>query len=261
VPQAIVELSKLARSYRTPDAMAAEDFVHLIIQVSNLLADIKSKEAMDFADIIARAQALDRDLKSWTLDLPSRWHYALYHISNSDRDWVPEHTYNGYYYVYQDLWACNVWCYHRTARILVNLVIREQLLSYPSLYAEWSDIVQEAQSTIEKLSLDICLSMSFALAIRGSTSVLSQDNPRSGGCLGGYLLLWTLYVAARVQEPASSLREWIVQRLLYIGHMMGIGQGLLMAAAVNSEIPPESLSIFNFCRSYRPEILHGSQVN
>jgi hypothetical protein len=107
--------------------------------------------------------------------------------------------------------------------------------------------------------MDILLSVPYSMSLQFSSTEevgINSHTPAGagGGYLGGYSILWPLYVAASVSAPGSRHRDWAIDRLEYIGHRMGIGQSLLMARVVSSEIPHELLSIYDYCQSYRPNL-------
>jgi hypothetical protein len=256
VPETIKELSKIVKLYRSEENLHSENLINLVAEVSDFITKIKADGIPYYIEVIERAQDLDKRLEAWSSSLSTRWKYTVHTYSGSQR-LVPDHTCNGRYHLYPDMWACNIWAYYRTARIIVNLVIRDRIP--PSLNAsQWESIFSSANRNIESLSVDILLSVPFSLSLRFSPPPLNEGDSRAGGCLGGYYILWPLYVAASVSAPNSLHRKWAVSHLEYIGHAMGIGQAFLMAKVVRSELPHEMLSIYDYCRSYRPSLRSGN---
>ncbi|QKX53699.1 uncharacterized protein TRUGW13939_00779 [Talaromyces rugulosus] len=252
VPEMIKELSIVVKLYRSEDTFHSENLINLVAEVSDFIAKIKADGIPYYIEVIERAQDLDKRLEAWSSSLPTRWNYAVHTYSGSQR-LAPDHTCNGNYHLYPDMWACNIWAYYRTARIIVNLVIRDRIP--PQLSAShWESIFNSANGNIESLSVDILLSVPFSLSLRFSPPSSNEGDSRAGGCLGGYSILWPLYVAASVSAPDSLHRKLAVSHLEYIGHAMGIGQSFLMAKVVRNELPHENLSIYDYCRSYRPSI-------
>lgn len=255
VPETIKELSKVVKLTNSKETFHVENLVGLVAEVSDFIAEVRADGISDDIEAIERAQDLDKRLETWSSGLSARWKYTVHGYSGS-QCLVSDHTCNGYYHLYPDIWACNIWAYNRTARIIVNLVIRDRIpppLLQTSSY--WQSIFNTANSNIETLSVDILLSVPFSLSLRFSPpSSLGEGDSRAGGCLGGYSILWPLYVAASVLAPDSVHRKWAISLLEYIGHTMGIGQAFLMAKVVRGELPHECLSIYDYCRSYRPSI-------
>ncbi|KAI9368015.1 hypothetical protein BJX61DRAFT_546933 [Aspergillus egyptiacus] len=253
VPHTLRKLSKLVQSCRTKSDAGVEDLVDLIADLSDLLADVKNHGLPDPLEAIGRARELDLKLHRWSQALPPRWQCALRCATNQTGNILSKQSYSDYYYVYADIWACNTWSYYRNARIMLNLLIRDRLLPYLAIhhYPDWKPLMDEAKENIERQSMDILLSVPFAFATQYSSAVQAgQGLRRAGGCLGGYYILWPLYVAASVQTPGSPLREWAVGQLLVLGYSMGIGQALLMAKVLRGQLPAQALSVYDYCQSY-----------
>lgn len=207
----------------------------------------------DSTETIRIAQDIDKRLDIWSRNLSARWKYIVKSCSGRQH-LVPDHTCNGNYHLYPDIWACNIWAYYRTARILLNLAIRDRLLPLLQTRPELESDIEAAKKNIHKFSTDILLSVPFSLSLRFSLPSLNEGHWRAWGCLGGYSILWPLYVAASVSASGSPHRKRAINRLEYIGHTMGIGQAFLMAKVVKNELPHECLSIYDYCRSYRPHL-------
>jgi hypothetical protein len=53
--------------------------------------------------------------------------------------------------------------------------------------------------------------------------------------IGGISLIWPLYLAGNIESIAPpSLRNWVISRLEYIGHTMGIEQAILLATLLKN---------------------------
>ncbi|KAH8697980.1 hypothetical protein BGW36DRAFT_379783 [Talaromyces proteolyticus] len=253
VPETIKQLSKVVTLYRSEEIVHSETLVNLVAEVSDFIAEVRADGIPDYVEVIERAKDLDKRLEAWTSNLSTRWQYAVHTYSGSQH-LLPNHTCNGSYHLYPDIWACNIWAYYRTARIILNLVIRDRIPPPPNTSSRWGSVFNAANRNIENLAVDILLSVPFSVSLRFSPPSLSEGDSQAGGCLGGYSILWPLYVAASVSAPNSLHRKWAANRLEYIGHTMGIGQAFLMAKVVRNELPHECLSIYDYCRSYRPSI-------
>ncbi len=84
----------------------------------------------------------------------------------------------------------------------------------------YDTVLAAANSSIQKLSGDICHSVPFFF------STTTQDAPRA---LAGNLLLWPLYLAAQTTVVKDEMRRWAADQLAYIGETMGIRQAGPMA--------------------------------
>ncbi|KAL2816557.1 hypothetical protein BJX63DRAFT_139042 [Aspergillus granulosus] len=252
VPKTVRKLSKIVQSCRPVNDARVEDLVDLIAELSDLLADVKDNGLPDPVEAIGRARDIDNRLHLWSLSLPLQWQCALRNAPRQKGNVISELSYNDYYYVYGDLWACNIWSYYRNARIMLNLLIRDRLLPFLAIqpYPEWKPLMQEARTNIERLSADILLSVPFAIATQYASFQRGVNWRRAGGCLGGYYISWPLYVAASVQSPRSPLREWALGQLQVLGNSMGIGQALLMRKVLTGELQAQTLSVYDYCHSY-----------
>jgi hypothetical protein len=259
------KLSTIARIYRTQESTQVEDLVNLVSQVTDLLADLRIDGIPEPLKVIDRTRDIDQKLHNWSRNLTSRWYYQVCHVSRQGSE--DDATYKGCFHKYPDIWACNIWSYYRVARILINLLLRDQLL-FNQLFEQqpyWTELLNEAKVNLSQLSVDIVLSVPYAISFfqrplslspagnnGSSTAEELKNGTHSGGCLGGYFILWPLYVAASVQSSSTQPRDWAISRLDYIGHRMGIGQALLMARVLRGEVAHEALAVFNYCHSYRP---------
>ncbi|GMG48406.1 unnamed protein product [Aspergillus oryzae var. brunneus] len=93
----------------------------------------------------------------------------------------------------------------------------------------------QIRETVAQLATEIAESVPFALRLvdNRATEVPSLDH-----CLGGFTILWPLYVAANTSPLGSTLREWVVERLETIGNDMGIGQAQFMARTIRNTSAP-----------------------
>lgn len=254
VPAMVRRLSKLVGTYRSEENIQAESLSELMTEVCDLVADVRGNGIPNLVKVVQRAEDIDARIHAWSLNLSSRWGYTTHSYSASSRSRLYHNTCGGSYHLYPGIWACNIWSYYRTGRILLNLLLRDRLGPLVDNEAEWTSAYDEAKANITKLSIDILLSVPYSMSLQFSSTEVVGSNLLPGGYLGGYSILWPLYVAASVSAPGSSHRDWAIGCLEYIGHRMGIGQALLMARVVSSEIPHELLSIYDYCQSYRPNL-------
>lgn len=258
VPAMVRQLSKLVGIYRSEENIQAESLSELMVEVCDLVADVRGNGIPDPIKVIQKAQDIDIRMHAWSLNLSSSWNYTTHSYSES-RSPFYHNTCGGSYHLYPGIWSCNIWSYYRTGRILLNLLLRDRLGPLVDTEPEWArSAYDEAKANITKLSMDILLSVPYSMSLQFSSTEevggINSHSPGGGGYLGGYSILWPLYVAASVSAPGSSHRNWAIGRLEYIGHRMGIGQSLLMARVVSSEIPHELLSMYDYCQSYRPNL-------
>ncbi|KAE8371599.1 hypothetical protein BDV26DRAFT_275767 [Aspergillus bertholletiae] len=224
VPSSIVHWSLQAMAERSTADAKADELVDLVAHVGRLLSQARMKLA---PDLIASAATIDRDLRQWRHSLPPRWTYQSVRRPPV-RDRSPSHMkcyYTEVYHIYPDLWACNIWNFYRSVRIRVNQLILNA--------AELSDQTQQAHArgTITQLATEIAESVPFALRLVGNKET---EFPLVDHCLGGFTIIWPLYVAASTSPLGSPLREWAIERLEAIGHDMGIGLAQFMARTLRN---------------------------
>ncbi|QRD86814.1 hypothetical protein F9C07_2202260 [Aspergillus flavus] len=201
--------------------------VDLVAHVARLLSQARMNLA---SDTVSSAATIDRYLLRWKHSLPPRWIYQTIRGPVSNRS--PSHLkfyYTQVYHVYPDLWACNIWNFYRSARILLNqLILNTAEISYQAEHVQ-------IRETVAQLATEIAESVPFALRLvdNRATEVPSLDH-----CLGGFTILWPLYVAANTSPLGSTLREWVVERLETIGNDMGIGQAQFMARTIRNTSAP-----------------------
>ncbi|KAF7596132.1 hypothetical protein BBP40_003394 [Aspergillus hancockii] len=215
VPSSIVQWSLQAMSQRSPANAKADELVELVARVSQLLSQAKTKRDLD---LMHRIAFLDDCLLKWKQSLPSRWTYQTIRgpppPTSNTKCCYPE-----VYHIYPDLWACNIWNFYRSARILLNQ------LACSSIDVAQAIRTYQTTDIVEQLAADIAASVLYALETVGSDHYL-----------GGFIIVWPLYLATNVSVPGSALREWGINKLEEIGHQMGIGQGQYMARTLRNAI-------------------------
>jgi hypothetical protein len=246
-------LTESARTFATDARVEADELVYLMTRLCDILADVTAAEVQDTPQIISRAWVLDSALENWSRRLSPRWQYDVCQIPHHFGEHsLPSQYGGGRYHRYIDIWACNIWSYYRSARMILNLLIRERILLFGASLPGHPDPIHAATRNMEQLSMDVFLSVAFTVDFQFPPHRAGPSAVRPGGFLSSYSVLWPLYVAASLQTADSPLREWAARRLEYFGRHMGIGQALVMAAAVRNALPPDKLSVFNYCQFYRP---------
>lgn len=212
----------------------ADELVELLARVSQVVADA---ETQDDIKTITAATAVDQLLLQWRRDLPPRWAYhraqrppARYRNQADAESLFFDET----YHIYPDAWACNIWNFCRVGRILLHrlIYIRAQKNNYPIPHA--------TNEAISDLPMEIAQSVPYALGQVGSAREAGVDLTSSVDYLGGFIVMWPLFLATDITPVGSALREWAIQRLEVIGHCMGIGKAQFMARVLRSARPFEA---------------------
>lgn len=126
-------------------------------------------------------------------------------------------VYPGPIYDYREIWIASMWNSFRTCRILFQAII----LNCAECLADSSTEIEcyNAKAIIQAMAKDVCATVPFLLGrreegtepaelviyphIRKSSDLL-MDHPlghnRSGQALGGYTLIWPLFVAKGIRS-------------------------------------------------------------
>jgi hypothetical protein len=215
----------------------------IIGKLSNLRADIRTKQFKNEREIISAASAIEADLIAWLASLPPEFNYTTH--TRSPFDFSFQHRFGGlspyddHYHIYPNLWVCNSWNQYRSARIVVSELILSHIRqistnsSMTSLSEEFHVQCRALRSTIRRLAVDICRGAPFHFNAHGAENSANFLPPES--YIGGLVLLWPLFVAGIVESPHHGLRRWVVKCLEMIGHTMGLDQALAVAEIISAD--------------------------
>lgn len=212
----------------------ADELVDLLARVSQVIAHA---ETQDDIQTITEATAVDQLLLQWRQNIPPRWAYRTAqrppgrHRNQGDAEGL---FFDETYHIYPDAWACNIWNFYRVGRILLRRLIhvRVQKDNDPT-----SHPTNEAMTD---LAMEIAQSVPYALGRVGPGREAEVDFASSVDYLGGFIVMWPLFMTADVSALGSALREWTIERLEVIGHCMGIGNAQFMARILRSARPFEA---------------------
>lgn len=181
-----------------------------------------------------------------SFELAIKGHYDIQKVMNQEGGSTflsPEFVYGDYFHVFPDFYAVNLWNGYRSGRITLSGTIfaaffELEASSSPAhvLPPEIYEKIQQEQLDMCQIAQDICASVPFSLEmIRWDSNTLSV-NPAGACALGGFLLLWPLYLAAEAADDMPDVRLWIIGRLEYITHTFGINQGAWMAGVLKARL-------------------------
>lgn len=178
--------------------------------------------------VVKEAILIDLDYQEWIESLPAPWRHRSFRActtpsikctsSETVPNPVPQH-------VYQDVYVAFASNNYRAARIhLHEILLRCSTLieSHPlgdSFVAEQTRA--QSKTTIAEMISEVCASTAFCLGDINSTGELAP----AGNCrrpLGGYLMLWGLWVAYVSASEGSEGRNWLRGKLEYVSNVMGI---------------------------------------
>ena len=218
--------------------------------------------ARDILDLIKEAKRIDGEIAAWSLDAPELLRYKIIgtseemgYVGYSERG--TSEIYPGPVHAYSDLMIAVNWNSYRSSRVFCQTII---LNCIERLVPPWERTITVDYRTttriLQNLADEICASVPYHLGYPQAvydyqnlmSSYRNQDNysrddsdrprytadPRAhtnnATAIGGYLLVWHLYVASSVVTIPDSQRRWITNRLIHIGERYGLSQAKVLAS-------------------------------
>ncbi|RDW88756.1 hypothetical protein BP6252_00788 [Coleophoma cylindrospora] len=268
LPNDFIDLRKEAAKY-TDTTEPQWQSVNSIIEFAFFRAAVRAGRFSNLKEIIDTAINMDTILArkfAWE-SLPPSWHYETVFT-----DELPEVVHNGCYHIYFDHFLTQIWNNMRTIRILLHEMIRVKLLegfaTAPAMFMDvkYSSQLQRSTEILIKLRDDILRSVPQQLGyvtrrpfssgpddVESYTAFLNSETapslkaptaPTSSSrfsttptarAIGGYFLLWPLYISGMTRATTAPQRAWIMARLRYIGQTMGIGQADAIAGFLGNQ--------------------------
>lgn len=236
----------------------------ILIKLSNLRADISAKYNVDDVEILSAAQAIESELTTWAITLPQKWAYRTFEVA--ERDSVPAankaglYPYDGRYHIYADFSISDAWNNYRASSIIASEIILGQLhcLSTQSatlsFSGEYRVRCRSIGATQRQLALDICYSVPFHLGLVDAEEVQSL---RPLGSVGGFILLYPLFVAACVYGTAHPVGKWVIDCYKLIRRTNGTEEALALVDILNGRLTSEGRD----WAQEDPDIVEQSNVN
>jgi hypothetical protein len=230
MPAHIVELRKFAEEFMD-SGNTAWRLSGIIIDLTIFRAAIHDGGLTGPREIIEEALKLDRRFKVEFENLPPCWRYQIVHT-----DETPELIWGGSYHVYEEFWVAHIWNSMRTCRILIQELIRDQLLS--AAYSH--EVIFTTKECLEQNEASEAIMIRMRDDILGSvphhtqSNVLSTKGNNSGSNIllegsRSNFILWPLYLAGAMDLTTDEIREWVIRRLRDIGDAVGLRQALVIA--------------------------------
>lgn len=220
--------------FEVAEQAAATTLSKFAIKYCNLRASMSSfRDYSDPDRIISTACALDAEYEVWAKTCPIQYIFQTVTLSERNDD-----VFSDSYHIYPSVWIGAIWNNYRSARILVNALILDQLKhQYEALESSllWNDQcfdqnqILTSTTTVLQLCHDICASVPYFLGYSPDSSGSSGQPPR---CVNGNLLLWPLYTVGECEVGSDVMRSWVAGRLQWITDVMGIRQAAPLAHSV-----------------------------
>nr|KMM72429.1 hypothetical protein CPAG_08723 [Coccidioides posadasii RMSCC 3488] len=219
-----------------------EKLTGLLAKVANLRASIKEGVVSSQFEILSMALGLRDRLLSFAQSLEKV--YPFHKAGDQDRQCAflsPEFVYGIHFDVYPDFYAASIWNGYRAGRITLSAAISKYFsqLNKTSLHHPgWDEIKAKVGNDIreiQQLARDICASVPFTLGMIHWDSNTVSVKSTSTNALGGFYMLWPLYLAAEATDTMPEIQAWAARQLEYIGHSLGINQALWMASIIKEK--------------------------
>ncbi|KAI9735890.1 MAG: hypothetical protein M1834_001356 [Cirrosporium novae-zelandiae] len=233
-----------------PDG-GANNLTRLIIPIPGLRARaknllIKSKNIESTNQIKALmgdALATDNKLAHWTEVLPRRWQfYAFPVMAEMEGHWSKSRFWPGSFQIYGDERVAACWNFYRAFRCFLQGIIIRCGCWLSSSYRETAEYVQ-ATTILQEMVNGICWSVPYHLGYPEAVEAIKlipksqHSNAASFGMsghiktIGGYLIMYPLFVGSSVITVSKEQRLWMKDRLLTIGQEAGINQATMLSYA------------------------------
>lgn len=212
----------------TPDELHTSRLSDMMTRLADIRAsaagkgDFKSKE---FASLLL---GMERDLESWTQELPQGWKFVTHDCSRN------ENVYENSYISYTSPSIAAAWNDYRTLRCIVNDIMLTHIdsIRLENASQHGADLLKERQraiDTIKRCCTETCLSTPFVLG-------RFEDSRRPKTGAGDLQMMWALFVCSCMHCIPEAQRIWAVKQLESIGHQMGIHQALPLAELMKSKL-------------------------
>ena len=213
-----------------------------------ILRDVKNEDTFQqVTRLMEEAEQIDQELAAWPVIVPSSWKtWPMPAVRCSLTDIRSAEFWADSVDGYLNLWAVVLWNSYRTFRIFVQALILNcaEWLAWP-VRSNNSQKYRAAAFKLQTLIDEICASVPYSLGYQGPSTrkpnfvsdiyVNNTPNPdqysigRGSAALGGYFLIWPLFVAHSVVCIPQLQKEWIKNRLDVIGKRYALDQARVLS--------------------------------
>ncbi|KAJ5407795.1 hypothetical protein N7509_001678 [Penicillium cosmopolitanum] len=225
LPSVLITWSPDRISTVTPFEEPAVDLVDILIRFAKLHYTARNDPDLDHGAIASSAASFDTELDEWEKNLPDKWAFTL----SESKD--HQHTFNGKYLIYNDVWASRILNNYFWGRLVVNEIILKHLASHPSPTRRTLQQRQRALETSSRLSINVCAGAASHMGAFGNMTPATGD-ARLPPLNGAFTLLFPLTMAGGAAGAPDEAYEWVIQTLQRIGETMGIQRALQLIPAL-----------------------------
>ncbi|OQU96256.1 Fungal Zn2-Cys6 binuclear cluster domain-containing protein isoform 2 [Cladophialophora immunda] len=261
------QLSQQACALEDGLSRFGDHLANINIQLTKLCADMKQGTMTDPRAIIRAALALDAELASWAVGMPSSLMYTKFFTTGRWGTTTTYGPYTSHYYVYQDLFASNLWGNWRGARFVIHEIIMQHLdyLQKEQHARNLADnscnhvkVARHSEIILRDLTADICASVPYHFAVANEWTAADGISRENKVLAAGYSLLWPLFLVACCRFSTPDLKRWIILSLDKIGHEMGISQALAITQLLLRGMGPRT---WNQPESEVADVLTASEAD
>ncbi|KAF2640389.1 hypothetical protein P280DRAFT_401158 [Massarina eburnea CBS 473.64] len=179
-------------------------------------------------------QMVDNNLLQWYQTLPDTWwHRTVGFMSEPIEDGSMSSMWMGEQHVYHDVPLATIVNDYRVCRIFCQRVIMsctEWLANNPA--HKPTPTIPHSVYIIQQMVDEICACVPFHLSyeMQPTAKELGQDK-NAAEALGGYSLVWPLYVGANAETVPQRQRDWLFGRLYLIGMKFGLSHAQVLVLA------------------------------
>jgi hypothetical protein len=210
MPESINNLSKALL------ALGIDDPLEKLALIASHLCALKARRRRGAALSLAELLSFKAELYSWERDIPDEYSYETLAVEQSQDIFV------GRYHSYSSSWTAAAWNKYRCFCLLVNELILEYLDSPHMERSQYTKSVLTLQHDKAKFQMmqhtsDICASVPYYLGSQWE----NLQRPRRQSVVACQLLIWPLYFAGSMENTSDAMREWVIMRLIRLGHTIG----------------------------------------
>lgn len=185
--------------------------------------------------LLTYAQTVDANLQNWSHTLPEDWYFrtAGYLASIADDiDVATAPEWPGPQHVYEDVHIANIINDYRVCRIFCQSVILACINILSPQNPHTAPEYKNAAFIIQTMVDEICACVPFHMRydMQHTPKQLGQDES-AAEAIGGYFLVWPLYVAANAEVVPKRQRDWLQGRLFHIGNTFGLSAAQVLVLA------------------------------
>ncbi|GME33013.1 hypothetical protein GTA08_BOTSDO10878 [Neofusicoccum parvum] len=182
--------------------------------------------------LIAAAREVDESLNKWATSLSEHWaHRTIAYQAEMPSDPKTAERWIGPVHAYADVWTSHIWNDYRITRVFTLSIIMAccSAISPNSTDLSVKALLANAHFVTQGLIDDLCASVPFHMNfdLQNRAIEVGQDR-ESAEALGGFLLVWHVFVAANVECIPEPQRQWLQGRLLHIGHEFGLSPSQML---------------------------------